>query len=103
MSSDLEDKEFQDFLHNSKCKCDRCELRFSGKSEEEILKYYGPYEIDNTICLLIEPMRYSHSAFLYRYNIGKPICNKCDCWGVYASQLSGCFCMCHNSNVWASR
>lgn len=47
---------------------------------------------------------YSHSAFFYKHNMGKPICNNCECWSVYATWLDGCKCMCHNDgSIFASR
>jgi len=66
---------------------------------------------DNVVCPHREqPMHlYSHSAFLYAKNIGKPICMKCKCWDMYAGQLYWCDCKCHDvqddweNDPWARR
>jgi len=106
LSDEMSKKEcdqFDQFLKISKCFCDRYELKFNGYSEEKIIELLGTPNDDSVVCTILEPMKYLHSAFLYKRNIGKLICNNCECWAVYASHLSGCVCMCHNSNVWASR
>ena len=54
------------------------------------------YEFDWEVCMLTAPMHlHNHSAYLYKNNIGKPICMECNCWDYYAGHLIDCECNCH--------